>query len=125
MKGSHNQRQRRVLAAIPDIFFSAKVTGTARRLGIDARVVGTRHALLKALGDGADMVVIDLDAGALDPIDTIREIRAMPLDPQPRVIGFANHTHESLLQDATAAGCDASCSRGALSASLASMLADG
>ena len=99
-----------VLALVDDLFFQAKLTETARKLGIALKTVATGPALLKALeaadGQGsADLprlVVVDLNArqGALEAIEQLHRAG----NPIP-VIGFLSHVQTELAQRAQAAGC--------------------
>lgn len=114
------RRPKRVLAAIPDLFFGSKVSGTAMRLGVEVRFAATREALLEGLRSGPDLVIVDLDAAQLDAIGAIAATRP---GARPRVVAFANHTQEDLLASARAAGCDETHTRGSLSASLPRILA--
>lgn len=114
---------KRVLAAIPDLFFGSKVSGAASRLGVEVRFAASRQAVLKEVDLGADLLLIDLDAGALDPVGLIVELRALPAASRLRLVAFASHVHPALLEEAKAAGCDDVLTRGALAANLPRLLA--
>lgn len=112
------QKSKRLLAAIPDLFFGSKVSGVASQLGIEVRFAASRAALVEGARSGADLVLIDLDAAVIDPLGAIREIRA----GGARVVAFASHVHAGRLAEARAAGCDEVLTRGSLARSLPALL---
>ena len=99
-----------VLALVDDLFFQAKMTETARKLGVTLKTVSTGMALVKALegsqdavgGDSPRLIVVDLNArqGALEAIEQLHSSG----NPIP-VIGFLSHVQTELAQRAQAAGC--------------------
>ena len=113
---------KRVLAAIPDLFFWSKVSGVASQLGAQARLTTSKASLLEAANAGADLVIVDLEADALDPLEAIREILSSRAPTGPRLVAFAGHTKESLLEKARAAGCDEVLTKGALASALPRLL---
>lgn len=114
---------KRVLAAIPDLFFGSKVSGTARKLGISVRFAGSRQALVEAAHSRPDLIIVDLDAASVDPLGVVGELRSLGPSGAPRLIAFASHVRETVLQEARAAGYDDVYTRGALAASLPGLLA--
>ncbi len=114
---------KRVLAAIPDLFFSSKVSGAARQLGIDVQIADSRETLLQHAVRGPDLLLIDLDASTLDGIGLVKELRSLKLPRPLRLVAFASHVHSDLLEGARAAGCDQVLTRGALAANLPQVLA--
>ena len=113
---------KRVLAAIPDLFFGSKVAGAAKRIGIEVQFASTRKALLDGVQSSPDLVIVDLDASTLDPLGAIREIRGASVASTPPLVAFASHVHGSLLESAHAAGCDQVLTRGALASGLPDLL---
>ena len=114
---------KRVLAAIPDLFFGSKVSGTAKQLGISVRFAGSRQALLEAARSRPDLILVDLDATAVDPLGVVGDLRSLAPSGAPRLIGFASHVRETLLREARRAGYDEVMTRGALAANLSGLLA--
>ncbi len=111
---------KRVLAAIPDLFFGSKVSGAAGQLGVQVKFASSRQALLDGARLQPDLVIVDLDAQQVDPLGAIREIRSAS---DLRLIAFASHVHGARLEEARAAGCDEVLTKGSLSASLPALLA--
>ena len=118
-----NTAGKRVLAAIPDLFFGSKVSGTASQLGISVRFAGSRQALVEAAHSRPDLIIVDLDATSVDPLGVVGELRSLAPPGAPRLIAFASHVRETVLQEARDAGYDDVYTRGALAASLPGLLA--
>lgn len=112
----------RILGAVPDLFFWSKVSATAARLGHQAQLVTTRDAVMAGVEAGADLVLVDLDATALDPIGILRSLRRQDGPDRPELVAFASHVHVQRLEEARAAGCRRVLSRGKLAASLPRLL---
>jgi CheY-like chemotaxis protein len=121
-----------VLALVDDLFFQAKLTETARKLGVTLKTVATGGALVKELqaelegelqvsarGDLPRLVVVDLNArqGALEAIEQLhRSGNQIP------VIGFLSHVQTELAQRAQAAGCQQVMPRSKFTANLSEIL---
>src|SRR5256885_977044 len=117
-----------VLALVDDLFFEAKLTETARKLGVMLKTVSTGAALVQALGqapdgagpsDGPRLVVVDLNArqGALEAIEQLqRSGNSIP------VIGFLSHVQTELAERARAAGCKQVMPRSSFTANLSEIL---
>ena len=114
---------KRVVAAIPDLFFGSKVSGTAKQLGISVKFAGSRQALVEAAHSRPDLIIVDLDAAAVDPLGVVGELRSLAPGAAPRLIAFASHVRETVLQQARRAGYDEVLTRGALAANLPALLA--
>ena len=52
---------KRVLAAIPDLFFGSKVSAAAGRLDISVQFAGSRQALLDGAMSRPDLIIVDLE----------------------------------------------------------------
>jgi DNA-binding NarL/FixJ family response regulator len=116
-----------VLALVDDLFFQAKLTETARKLGVTLKTVSTGMALVKTLEGAPDavhggaprLVVVDLNArqGAMEAIEQLhRSGNQIP------VIGFLSHVQTELAQRAHAAGCKQVMPRSHFTANLAQIL---
>ncbi len=93
-----------VVALITDLFFVAKVKGTADGLGVPLVVVRQVEALRLELQAGARLVLIDLNVAGVDVCGAIRVCKERPQPPQ--VIGFLSHVQTELAEAARAAGAD-------------------
>ena len=116
-----------VLALVDDLFFQAKLTETARKLGVKLKTVSTGTARVDALRSAADgassdsprLVVVDLNArqGAVEAIEQLHRSG----NPIP-VIGFLSHVQTELAQRAAAAGCKQVMPRSSFTANLSEIL---
>jgi CheY-like chemotaxis protein len=113
-----------VLALVDDLFFQAKLTETARKLGVVLKTVSTGDALVEilagaALGDRPRLVVVDLNArqGAVEAVERLHGSG----NPVP-VIGFLSHVQTDLAERARAAGCSQVLPRSSFTANLSEIL---
>ena len=128
-----------VLALVDDLFFQAKLTETARKLGVKLKTVTTGTALVAALrgspegatkeaqgevqngavGELPRLVVVDLNArqGAVEAIEQLHlSGNTIP------VIGFLSHVQAELAERAQAAGCKQVMPRSSFTANLSEIL---
>ena len=106
-----------VIAAIPDVFFRAKVLETAKTLAVPVDVARDADELLQQIRtEKPRLVLLDLQAKALQPLDTLAALEGIP------VIGYLAHEEVDLRDQALAAGCGEVLTKGQFSASLPSIL---
>jgi CheY-like chemotaxis protein len=125
-----------VLALVDDLFFQARLTETARKVGVTLKTVATGGALLEALNGALNeapgetssgaargtlprLVVVDLNAraGAIEALEQLRSSgNSVP------VIGFLSHVQTELAQRARAAGCQQVLPRSSFTANLPEIL---
>ncbi len=111
---------KRVLAAIPDLFFGSKVAAAAGRLGIRVEFATSRQALAEGIRSRPDLVVIDLDAPTTERIEAIR---AACSRGNVRLVAFASHVHGARLDEARDSGCEEVLTRAKLASTLPALLA--
>ena len=106
-----------IIAAIPDVFFRAKVLETAKTLSINLEVARDADELLQQIRtEKPRLILLDLQASALHPLDTLVALEGIP------VVGYLAHELVDLREQALAAGCGEVLTKGQFSASLASIL---
>lgn len=106
-----------VIAAIPDLFFRAKVLETAKTLAVHLEVAQDADELLQQVRtEKPRLVLLDLQAQAMQPLDTLVALEGI------LVVGFLAHEAVDLRDQALAAGCGEVLTRGQFSASLSSIL---
>jgi CheY-like chemotaxis protein len=117
----------RVVVAVDDLFFLAKIETVARQSGIRIEEARSARSLEERLrGTPAPrLVILDLDSAACTPIESIRRIKSDPGLAGLRVVGFVSHVEVELKQAAEAAGCDLVVPRSVFSARLADILRSG
>jgi len=108
----------RILLVSPDLLSTSRIAGLARE-------AGGRLETLRSLDDPLpsgpyDLVLLDLQAVSGDPAVLVTRVLAI-IEPQrsaagkaARLIAFGPHVAKSRLEQAEAAGADASVSRGEL-----------
>jgi len=116
-----------VLALVDDLFFQAKLTETARKLGVTLKTVSTGATLVKMLEaapngvprDLPRLVIVDLNArqGAVEAVEQLQRSG----NPIP-VIGFLSHVQTELAERARAAGCKQVMPRSSFTANLSEIL---
>jgi DNA-binding NarL/FixJ family response regulator len=96
----------RVAIIVDDMFFAAKINAAAVERGRQIERVKTREQLEALVSNPPTLVIIDLNADRLDPLETIgffksrAELRAVP------IVSFVSHVQTELIRGAQAAGCD-------------------
>jgi CheY-like chemotaxis protein len=115
--------KRRVLAAVPDMFFAAKIRGAAEVSGVAlAFARSVEAAVEKALDEPPALVVADLQAQGCDPFalaarfKSDERLRAIPL------VGFYSHVEDSLRRRAAESGFDRVLPRSAFASRLPEIL---
>ncbi len=110
------------VAGVPDLFFSSKISETARHLGVKVILAGTADAVATRAAEGARVVLLDLSAAALDPPTLIARLKADPATASVPIVAFANHEKADEMRQAREAGCDEVLTRGAFSSGLPQIL---
>jgi CheY-like chemotaxis protein len=91
-----------VLALVDDIFFQARISATAKQVGVELKMFGAPDALVTAAATCGELIVIDLNARA-DAIGALNQLR--DAGNQTPVIAFLSHVQAELAERARAAGC--------------------
>lgn len=110
---------RKILLAIPDLFFSVRIAEAARALGFTPEDVGLPDLPRRA--EGAVLVVLDLG----QPGDWQAALRALKADATSAnvpVLAFGSHVDVAASRAAVKAGADRLVTRGKLVAELPSLL---
>ena len=104
----------------PDLLFSSKIEGAAKRLNIKLRVITDLNELLGELEGGAQKAfVISLDSleGKLSALKN-------HMTGRPRVIGYYSHVKTHVAEEAKGVGVETVLSRGAFAARLEDSLTE-
>ena len=98
---------RRIIAAVDDLFFAARIRGTAEQLGIRADFPKSADAIFEeSKRDTPALLIVDLHARLCDPFALAEsfkqeaQLRGIP------IVGFFSHVQTELLQRARQAGMD-------------------
>lgn len=115
-----------IIAAVDDIFFSAKIDAAARIVGVELRQATDAHRLEEQLATlTPTLIVLDLNSKACAPLQAIRRIKADPRTREIPLVGFLSHVQVDLQEAAREAGCDQILPRSIFSANLAQILRTG
>ena len=96
-----------VLVAVDDLFFSSKITETAKQLGIPLQFARSQDEVIaRALTDKPALIIVDLNSTRCKPIETIGQIKEDPDLRHIPVVGFLSHIQADLKVKATMVGCD-------------------
>ena len=114
---------RTVIAAVDDMFFVAKIRGTAEHLGVTLRSVRNLNTLLSVARDAnPDLIIVDLHAEKLDPLAVGRALKSDQQLASIRLLGFFSHVQTDLKEAALTAGYDSVIPRSLFSRDLAEIL---
>ena len=114
---------RPVLTVMSDLLFRSKIDEVARRLGLPLRVAKSTEQLERHLArEAPSIVIVDLEADALDVADAIARIKASTHGAAVPIIGFASHTNIPAIEAGRAAGATVVLARGGFTAQLPALL---
>ncbi|HEY5381746.1 MAG TPA: response regulator [Acidobacteriaceae bacterium] len=118
--------QTHIYLFIEDLFLTAKINETARKLGVKVAFVKNEKDALAELTNGEDenkpsLIVFDLNNANAKPLTTIPKIKTK-LKRSVSVIGFLSHLQGDLKAKAVEAGCDVVMPRAAFSQNLPNLL---
>ena len=111
---------------IEDLFFIAKISETARKLGVKVAFVKNDKEAVAALVGGEEedrpgLIVFDLNNANAKPLTLIPKLKTK-LKRSTSIIGFLSHLQGDLKAKAVEAGCDTVMPRAAFSQNLPNLL---
>jgi hypothetical protein len=111
---------------IEDLFFNAKITETARKLGVKVAFIKNEKDAIAALTGAAEedrpgLIVFDLNNAAAKPMTLIPKLKTK-LKKSTSILGFLSHLQGDLRAKAIEAGCDTVMPRAAFSQNLPNLL---
>lgn len=113
-----------VLLAVNDLFFTAKLEALLRQAGHTANKAGGGDALLAAAAAAPpDLLILDLNATHLDPLDLLRRWQAQPATAALPVLAYTNHANVEGMREAMALGADKVVARSEIAAHLPGLVA--
>ena len=93
-----------VIAFMDDLMFLSRIRAAAAAQGIPVTAVRAVPALVAACGQGARLVLVDLDS-RLPAVEAIAAVKAEPGLAELPVVGFFSHVEVERAREARAAGC--------------------
>jgi hypothetical protein len=111
---------------IEDLFFNAKITETARKLGVKVAFIKNEKDAIAELTDSEEaarpgLIVFDLNNASAKPLTLIPKLKAK-LKKSTSIVGFLSHLQNELRAKAVEVGCDTVMPRSAFSQNLPNLL---
>ncbi len=115
--------KRRVVAAVDDMFFAAKIRTTAELLGIAVTFARSTDALFaSAQQEPPALIVVDLQTQRVDPFALAVRLKAAETLRSVPLVGFCAHVETELLRRAREVGFDRVLARSAFTENLPKIL---
>ena len=115
--------KKRVVAAVDDLFFAAKIRATAEGLGVAVEFVRDPDALFAAAQqEPPALIIADLQAQRLDPFALAARLKADEHLRDVPIVGFFAHVETVLQRRAREAGFDRVLARSAFTQQLPEIL---
>ena len=116
----------RILFFIEDLFFQAKISETARKLGVKIAFIKNDKDAIATLTDAVEedrpgLIVFDLNNASAKPLTLIPKLKSK-LKKSTSIVGFLSHLQGDLKAKAVEAGCDTVMPRAAFSQNLPNLL---
>jgi CheY-like chemotaxis protein len=112
----------KIVAVLDDLLFTVKINEAAKRAGNPVAFVKSERDALDQAASLPAVIIIDLNCGALDPLQLIRNLKSDENLKKIRVVGYVSHVQGELKQAAQQAGCDLVLARSAFSQNLPQIL---
>jgi len=112
-----------IVCVVDDLLFSVEISSAAKSIGADVyfeRTPGMATARVKE--KQPSLVILDLNSVRLNPLGTIRELKADPATRGIRTLGFVSHVHADTIAAAREAGIDDLLARSAFAEHLGDIL---
>jgi CheY-like chemotaxis protein len=120
---SMSQKPRKILAVVEDLFFIVKINDAAKRSGLSCEFVkSAQEALDRARQEPPLLIIIDLNARSLKPVELIAKLRTEELLKKVSIIAFVSHLEAELKNRAQSAGASMVLARSAFSMNLPQIL---
>jgi len=117
----------KVLFASDDLFFRSRIEEVSSALQLPT-IYSTKRAEMELAINSPEsptLIILDLNSGAHYPIEAIRKLKMNPVTKGIQIVGYLQHTQQSLMEDAQRAGCDLVLSRADFSKRLLPFLKNG
>jgi CheY-like chemotaxis protein len=114
--------KKKIVAILSDLMFIAKIQEAAKRVGLEAVFVKTEQDALEKAKDNPAVIILDLNANNLEPLDVIEKLKANGATSKISVVGYVSHVQADLKMAAQQKGCDVVLARSAFSQNLPTIL---
>ncbi|HEY7789879.1 MAG TPA: hypothetical protein VIC33_05170 [Vicinamibacterales bacterium] len=112
-----------ILVAVDDLMFASKIRAAAAAIATPVVFAKSPDDLLeRARAERPSLVIFDLNSHKLQPLATLRRLRAEPSLADVRAIGFVSHVQTELIRAARDAGTTEVLARSAFSKNIGDIL---
>jgi CheY-like chemotaxis protein len=112
-----------ILCVVDDLIFSVKISTAAKALGVDIFFERNPEMVLPRIkGKQPSLVILDLNATKLRPMDVIATMKSDQELRAIRTLGYVSHVQTDVINAARAAGIDQVLARSAFSDRLGEIL---
>jgi PleD family two-component response regulator len=113
----------KIIVAVDDMFFAAKILGAAQRVGRQVERVKTREQLTESASNHTvALLIIDLNSTQWQALEIIESFKSTPALAAIPILGFLSHLQLDLKRRAEQRGCDYVLPRSAFSQTLPDIL---
>jgi CheY-like chemotaxis protein len=106
-----------------NLLMSSRISALAGQLGLTAAVIGSAAGAVERLAAAAPAVIlINLSADRLRPLDLISALRAEPRLSGVPLLGYTGHTEQARIEAGRQAGCDRVVANSAVTGELRAVL---
>ena len=114
---------RRIIALVDDMFFIAKIRGTAEGAGVSVHFARSIGAVCEmAAKEPTSLIIVDLQTQCGDPFELAKRLKSDEHLKSIPLLGFFSHVQTALLQQAEQAGFDRILPRSSFSKNLSQIL---
>ena len=99
-------RPEKISLIVDDMFFTAKINAAASAAARPVERIRSREQLKQLADDPPALVILDLKAERLDPMEAIDFLKSSEALRAVPVIAFVAHVQTETIRRAQAAGCD-------------------
>jgi CheY-like chemotaxis protein len=113
---------KRIVAVVSDLMFAVQIQDTGKRAGLATVMAKSAEQAIELASGSAALVVLDLNASALQPLHVIEVLKTNPATATLPLIAFVPHVQVELKQEAERKGCDVVLARSAFAQNLPELL---
>lgn len=112
-----------ILAVVSDLLLRQKVVEGLSAAGYAAQIASGSSTMRDKIATHRPVaILLDLENRAIDPVETIRELKAGAATAATPLLGFFGHVNTEIRERALAAGCDRVATRGEVATRLDRLL---
>jgi DNA-binding NarL/FixJ family response regulator len=108
---AHSSMMRKVVAAVEDLFFAAKIRGAAEGLHLELAFPRADEAIWRAVEEAArenrpTLLILDLHSKRHDVFALIVKVKTDAVTNRTKIVAFFSHVETELMRRAKDAGAD-------------------